>query len=317
VARLLASPCALGAQILRRRAAVVHINTSLNFRAYWRDCVYMLTAKLCGARVLCQVHGGMIAQFLAGSRFKRWAVRATLALPDAVVVLSTTQREACRSLVPQQIVLAIPNGVDAQRYAPRVRTALDRRGPLKLLYVGRLTREKGLYETIEALSLERLLTVPVELIVAGSGEEEAGLRAFAASHRLERKVTFTGPVFGDDKIALLSAADAFVLPSYSEGLPYALLEAMASGLPAIVTAMGAIPDVMTPGVHGLFVGPRDPVAIADAVLRLSADRALLAAMSAACRQRIVESYTVERVAGEFEALYGRLCSGRRLRVVAR
>jgi glycosyltransferase involved in cell wall biosynthesis len=90
---------------------------------------------------------------------------------------------------------------------------------------------------------------------------------------------------------------------------------MAAGLPAIVTAVGAIPDVIAPGVHGLFVRPRDPGAIAQAVARLAADRALLSTMSVACRKRIEDQYTIGRVAGEFTALYGRLCSGRRLRVV--
>jgi glycosyltransferase involved in cell wall biosynthesis len=275
----------------------------------------MLTAKACGARVLCQVHGGLLSRFISGSRFKRWAVRVSLALPDAVVVLSSSQREACRRIVPQQVVLAIPNGIDTNRYQARTRSTLDRREPFRLLYIGRLTREKGLYEAIGALSHERLRGLAVELIVAGSGEEVAGLRAWAAAQALEGKVNFAGPVFGEDKIALLNAADAFVLPSYSEGLPYALLEAMAAGLPAIVTAVGAIPDVIAPGVHGLFVRPRDPGAIAQAVARLAGDRALLSTMSVACRKRIEDQYTIGRVAGEFTALYGRLCSGRRLRVV--
>lgn len=311
-ARLAASPFALAALILRRHAALVHINTSLNFRAYWRDCVYMLAARLCGAQVICQMHGGMLSQFIAGGAIKRWAVRATLRLPDALVVLSAAQREACRSLVPQQLVLAIPNGI-AQPEALIARGSDA--GKLRLLYVGRLAKEKGLYELLHALSLLQARGIALELTIAGSGEEDAGLRNLAASLGIAERVVFAGAVFGEQKRRLLEAADAFVLPSYAEGMPYALLEAMGAGLPAIVTAVGAIPDVITPGVHGLFVGPRNAPAIADAIARLAQDRPLLRSMSLACRNRIAERYTIDRVAGEFAALYTRLCSGRHLRVV--
>lgn len=310
--RLVASPFVLAGLILRRHAAVVHVNTSLNFRAYWRDCVYVLAARLCGARVICQVHGGMLSQFIAGGPFKRWAVRATLGLPDALVVLSAAQREACRSLVPQQLVLAIPNGI-AWPEAPTARDSAA--GPLRLLYVGRLAKEKGLYELLHAFSLLHARGLAVELTIAGSGEEDSGLRQLAASLGIAEKLVFAGAVFGDQKRRLLESADAFVLPSYAEGMPYALLEAMAAGLPAIVTAVGAIPDVITPGVHGLFVQPRNAPAIAGAITRLAEDRRLLRSMSLACRNRIAERYTIDQVAGEFAALYTRLCSGRHLRVV--
>jgi glycosyltransferase involved in cell wall biosynthesis len=309
--RLASSPFVLAAQIVRRNAVLVHINTSLNFRAYWRDCVYVLAARLSGARVLCQVHGGMLSQFVAGGPIKRWLVRATLAMPDALVVLSTAQREACRSLVPQQLVLAIPNGIAAPNTVP----GTHRSGPLRLLYIGRLAKEKGLYEVMNALALSQARGVALHLTIAGSGEEEAGLRSLAATLGVAEAVTFAGAVFGERKRRLLESADAFVLPSYAEGMPYALLEAMSAGLPPIVTAVGAIPDVITPGVHGLFVRPRDPDAIADAIARLAANQPLAASMSAACRVRIAERYTIDRVASEFAALYARLCSGRRFRVV--
>jgi glycosyltransferase involved in cell wall biosynthesis len=95
-----------------------------------------------------------------------------------------------------------------------------------------------------------------------------------------------------------------LLPTYHrEGLPYALLEGMAAGLVPVVTRVGAIPDVVEPDVHGLFVPPRDPEALARALDALAADRALLARMSGASRERVATSYSVERLAGDFTALY--------------
>ena len=96
-----------------------------------------------------------------------------------------------------------------------------------------------------------------------------------------------------------------------------LLEGMAAGAPAITTRVGAIPDVVTEGVHGLFVPSRDSESIARAIGRLAADRDLLARMSAACRRRIASRYSMERLSGEVRRLYSEMCAGKRIKVLTR
>jgi len=113
-------------------------------------------------------------------------------------------------------------------------------------------------------------------------------------------------VFGNDKVKLLSGADVMVLPSYSEGLPYALLEAMAAGVPVIATPVGAIPDVASDGTHGFLVPPRDGKAIAEALAILAGDREKLSWMSRACRRRIRAAFSIERLAQELSYHYARL-----------
>src|SRR5438552_4923262 len=105
---------------------------------------------------------------------------------------------------------------------------------------------------------------------------------------------------------LLGECDLFMLPSYSEGLPYALLESMAAGVPVIATPVGAIPDVVADGTHGLLVPPRDSEAIANALATLSADRERLSWMSRACRRRIRAAFSIDRVAAELGQIYGAL-----------
>jgi len=111
-------------------------------------------------------------------------------------------------------------------------------------------------------------------------------------------------------VQLLAQADALALPSYSEGLPYSLLEAMAAGVVPIATPVGGIPDAVKSGEHGLLVEPRDAEAIAEAIAALAADRAQLARMSATCRKRIAAAYSIERVAKDFSELYWGLCAVR-------
>lgn len=306
--RLLLSPFFLAASIVFRHVSIVHINTSLNTRAYWRDIAYLAIAKAFGARVVYQVHGGELPQkFFAGSRILTGFLRWTLGLPDVVVVLAQVELTAYREFIPRQDVVVLPNGIDCRPYnaVPTVESTPDT--PLRLVYIGRVAREKGLYETLQGMRLARELGVDARLVIAGAGGEEQRLRRYAQALGIAQRVCFAGPVFGVDKVKLLAGADVMVLPSYSEGLPYALLEAMAAGIPVIATPVGAIPDVVTDGIHGFLVPTRDGKSIAESLAVLAGDRERLSWMSRACRRRIRAAFSIERLAQEFSVHYARLC----------
>ena len=314
LARFVLSPLQLAAAIARHGVELVHINTSLNAKSFWRDVAYVAAAKICGARVLYQVHGGGWDEFEKKGGVFAPLMRRMLRWPDAIVVLSREQLEAFRRAAPAQVIEIVPNGIDCAPYARynRAPAAADQPAdaPLRLIYIGRLVPGKGLLETIEALRLARSRGVNARLVIAGNGPEEPRLRQYAREAGLTREVSFVGAAYGDHKAQLLAEADALALASYTEGLPYSLLEAMAAGVVPIVTPVGAIPDVVTEGEHGLLVAPRDAGAIAQAITRLAADRELLARMSAACRKHIAAACSIERVARDFSQLYWGLCAAR-------
>ena len=309
VARFVLSPLHLAFAVMRNGVDLVHINTSLNAKAYWRDLAYLGVARLCGARVIYQVHGGLLDEFAAKRGPFTAFVRRMLHWPDAVVVLSREQLEAFRAAVPAQAVELVPNGIDCAPYACHERSPVGDTA-LRLIYVGRLVGGKGLLETIEGLRIARARGIAARLVIAGNGPEEPRLRDYVREAGLTRDVAFVGAAYGEHKAQLLAQADAFALPSYTEGLPYSLLEAMAAGVVPIVTAVGAIPDVVTDGEHGLFVAPRDAEAIAQAIATLAQDRAALERMSDAARKRIAAAYSIERVARDFSQLYWGLCATR-------
>lgn len=316
--RLLASPFALIAEIYRRRAALVHINTSLNARAFWRDLIYLFVVRGCGARVLYQVHGGALPQqFFPRGRIAAAVVGAVLRMADAIVVLGEIELEAWRRYLPGHPVLLCPNGIDVAQYARHPRAPADAAAPLKLVYIGRLAAEKGLYEVLAGLERARRRGINVRLALAGSGPDQARLRRFAEERGLGADVAFVGAVHGDEKVRLLCASDVLVLASHAEGLPYALLEGMAAGTPVITTRVGAIPDVVTERTHGLFVPLRDPEAIARAIETLAADRAMLERMREPCRQRIASGYSLGRLAGRFRNIYAEICAARQMKPLTR
>jgi glycosyltransferase involved in cell wall biosynthesis len=306
LARLAFSPLLLALAILRHRAVLVHLNTSLNRNAFWRDLAYLVVARLCGTRVIYQVHGGDLpAVFFRQSPLSTRLLRTALMLPEVVVLLAQSELQAYRRFVPQARLLLIAHGVATPAAPERLPVPAQGRA-LTLLFMGRLAREKGLYEALHALRLAALTGVKARILIAGEGAEEAGLRRHVAELGLESSVTFCGGVAGAQKDALIASADAFLLPSYGEGLPYALLETMAAGLPAIATRVGAIPDIVVHGTHGLLVPCRNAAAIAEAI-RLLADDERRARMAAACRARVRAGYSIERVVADFGRLYGELC----------
>lgn len=308
--RAAASPFQLAAAIVRLAPAIVHVNTSIDAKAYWRDLVYVLVAKLFGTRVVYQTHGGALRVFCGKSRILKRIVGTALGWPDVVVTIAQVETESARDLAPSARVVLVPNGTDCTALINAERPLSSPGAPLRLLYMGRLVRTKGLFETLQAMRLVRNRGVETHLTIAGDGPIEQELRERARTLHIDDITTFAGAVFGERKAELLRQAEVALLPSYHlEGLPYALLEGMAAGQAPIVTRIGATPEVVQEDVHGLFVPPRDAEALARAIASLAYDRAKLARMGAAARQRVATYYSVQRLAADFTALYRSLIEG--------
>src|SRR5258708_29826145 len=178
------NPFALAATIMFRRVSLVHINTSLDPGAYWRDLADLAVAKMLGARVVYQVHGGQLPQrFLAGRLFLTALVRRLLLMPDLVIVTARSELDAYRELIPEQHVVALPNGIDCRRYAaiPTVRSQPEE--PLRLVYIGRVARGKGPYEALQGLRLPPALGVGARLPNPGNGAEGTRLPPSAQARR--------------------------------------------------------------------------------------------------------------------------------------
>jgi glycosyltransferase involved in cell wall biosynthesis len=306
IARLIASPIALVTAVWRTGAGIVHINSSLEPKAYWRDIVYLAIAWLLRRKTVWQVHGGALPREFLPRPLGTWWLRRTLSVADAIVVLAGNELRAYREFLPHRRVVLVANAIATQSPGGMTAVAGSRSagGPLRLAYVGRLARDKGVFEVVEAVRLLLDEGCTTRLTVAGTGGCEMVLREMVARLGLADAVTFTGAVFGDEKFRLWSSADIFAFPTYHrEGLPYALLEAMIAGAVPVTCRVGAIADVITDHEHGVFVPPRDPQALARAIAQLARDRKQLAAMSQAAQRRVRERYTVTRMAREIAAVY--------------
>ncbi len=305
IARYLCDPLLFGLFVLRNKAHIVHINTSLLTKSYWRDMLFLLVARLLQRRVVYQVHGGLLPEEFFACRVLRALLRTVLRSADVVVLLAQVELRAYRAFVPEVQLEVVANGIESNPSA-RMSAASKARGHLQLAYVGRLVADKGLFEALNAMSILATEGRDMHFTVAGSGPDEARLRATSDRLGLADRVHFAGPLFGDAKDELWRAAHVFVFPTVHEGLPYSLLEAMAAGAVPVATRVGAIPDVLTHGVHGLLLDSRGPEELAAALRRLDDDRESLARMAQAGRSRIIDHYSVERLADDFQRLYSGL-----------
>lgn len=291
-----------------RRADVIHVQTALMpLLPLARALALCVAGRLGGAAVLCHVHSGRVnsgqAEAFSPPAYVRLLLRG-LAVADAVLTVSRVGAAALRPLVPGTVVEDVDNAVDVDAF-PTAPLAGD---PPTLLYVGTLSRRKGLVDLMRALELlaARGGTAYRLQVVGGSaevGETEAeDLRAAvrAAGH----ESALLGPRSPEQVRQHLTQADVFVLPSHWEGQPIAILEAMASGVPVVVTAVGANPDVVRDGVDGLVVPSHDPAALADALERVLRDADLRRRLGASARERAAERHDSAVLRQRMTALYG-------------
>jgi glycosyltransferase involved in cell wall biosynthesis len=309
VARTFISPFAFAVCLLRSRPQIVHINTSFEPKGYWRDIVYLGVAKALRRKVVYQVHGGaMPAEFFGGNRALTALLRRILGWADVVVLLAHSEMAAYSAFAPLARLTRIANAVSLSEVDLSPARYL-KGGPLEIVYVGRLAANKGIFESIEAMRILRDRGVEARLTLAGSGDAAAAATQAVQAAGLSDRVRVLPPVFATDKQRLWQQAHVFVFPTYHrEGLPYALLEAMACGAVPVAATVGAIPDVMQHEVHGLFVPAHDPQAVATALERLANDRPRLHRLAVAAHERVVDHYSIARLAQEFAAVYAKLAN---------
>jgi len=270
--------------------------------------------------IVMKFGGSGVIPLMRGSRagrleldwLRRWAARL-LVLNQGMVA------EAIADGFSLHHLSWMPNPVDVNVFCParpgeaaawRQRHSIPADAPV-VVYVGRLSHEKGLPGLLRGFALAAKTAPTAFLLLVGDGAQRGALEAMARELGLgPSQIRFTGAVETAQVPSWLQSSDVFALTSPSEGFSCALLEAMAAGLPAVVTDIPANRQLIDPEVHGLMVRFDDPADIAQALLRLLHDAASRQRMGQAARQRVVESYSTAQVADRYEALLGEVLAAR-------
>jgi colanic acid/amylovoran biosynthesis glycosyltransferase len=192
-------------------------------------------------------------------------------------------------------------GVDPALYTPR--PFRENPSPFEILFVGRLVPVKGLFILVAAV--DRLVRQgrSIHLRIAGDGPDRAGLERNVAERGLNSHVIFEGWQNSDSVRALYRAADLFVLPSFAEGIPVVLMEAMAMEIPCVATRITGIPELIRDQVDGLLVTPSSAEELAAAMARLMDDPKLRRGLGTSARQRILENYDLQGNTGQLGSIF--------------
>ena len=283
--------------LLARRVGLLHLHTSSG-PSFWRKACFACLAFAFGRPVLLHIHSGEFMSFYRDGcgPLRRRLVRFVLARSARVIALSRSLRTLTLTIAPRARVVCIPNPVIAVDGQPR-----QLRDPVAL-FLGKICAEKGVFDLLHAWKLVQAGIHGARLVLAGEGDLTA-VRQQIVRLGLVDSVELPGWVSGVDKDRLLARTAVCVLPSYFEGMPMSLLEAMACGIPCVASSIGGIPDMITQGVEGCLIQPGDVQALAEGLIALLTHEERYAAMSLAALARFDSEFSADRVIPRLEKLY--------------
>lgn len=291
-------------ELLRFRPAIVHIHTA-PYWVYWETAIYLAACKICHIPCALQLHYSFELFYSSCSPVLQRLVLWVLRLTTVFVVICKKDQQFLEEIGASWITtIYLPNCVDVQglrRSSAQTLQARTHREDLEVLFMGGSdTKRKGLPELLKAIPaiVQRFPGVRFRLVAVPPDLVESVL----PSEHLDRCV-IEGWAADREKAERLERAGLFVLPTHGEGMPIAILEAMASGLPIVATDVAGIPDMVRHEQEGLLIPPGDVPALVAAITRLLGCPDLRLAMGHRGAKRVDEEYDLPRGVENWDRLY--------------
>lgn len=292
------------AVLLSGKVELVHVHAAMR-GSFWRKGLFSSLARLFKVPVILHLHGSEMKPFYASQKpFAQKLIRSHLEKADRVLVLSESWRAFVSSIAPAARITVVPNYVTVSPLPDRATRRLK-----DILFLGLIGPRKGTFDLIDSFAEIAPSHADARLVIGGNGQVED---AAAQIDRLglDGQAILAGWVDGPRKAELLAECGIYALPSYNEGLPMSVLEAMAAGLAVVTTRVGGIPELVTDGVDGLLIEPGDKAGLAAALDRLLAEDGFRQRIADAGRARIEAAYSDRTVLPMLHAIYGEVAAGR-------
>jgi len=287
-----------GKELSANRPDMVHIHSSFG-PSFYRKIPFIYMAAWKRIPVVNHIHGAEFDAFYENaSDRKKKLIRKVYNKCQMLIALSDEWKERLKQIVPEEKICVIEN------YC-RIPASVEMERKRQILFLGEIGKRKGCFD-IPAICekvLEREKQVSV--VVAGDGAVEQ-LKQLLRAGNIETEVSFPGWVRGGDKEKLLRESGIFLFPSYHEGMPMAVLEAMAYGLAVVTTKVGGIPKLIEHGVSGYLYEPGDISGMAQGIKELIADDGLRRQMGMAAREKAIQCYSMEGHVKKLLELYERV-----------
>ncbi|MEO6287009.1 MAG: glycosyltransferase family 4 protein [Dyadobacter sp.] len=280
---------------------VLHIHGA-SFGSFYRKYLIFLLAKyVFGKKFVYHLHAAEFHTFYAETNsLAKKLVQHLINESDSIIVLSKSwENFILTNFTPKQVSI-LPNPVEIPDNSMQKDLTDD--SNISFLFLGRIGDRKGLFDLLDVISRNRgFYQDNITLTIGGDGEVEK-LQAYIANHQLNGFVNYAGWVDGKLKHELLNACDILLLPSYNEGLPIAILEAMSYGKPIIASHVGGIPEVVKEGINGYLITPGDKNDLENKIDTVIHNKTMLNFMGAESL-RIVSSYDIREVLKQVQSIY--------------
>lgn len=276
---------------------ILYLTVAQNSLAFIRDGLFIIAGKLfSNAKIVIHFRGQNYYRFyLESNFFLKNYINKVFRYCDAGIVLGANLREMVSKWFTADQIFVIPNGTN---FNPNLNNKKFIGDKICLGYMGYLAEEKGVDDLIQAVHEVTKIKNNVKLLLAGEFafnnlEFQKRIYSFIEKNGLQSSVEFRGRITGDEKEKFFLETDIFVFPSWTEGHPNVILEAMSSACPVIATDVGAISESVINGTNGYLVTPRAPKELADKIVLLINDKKLISEMSHNSRKLFEEKFTTD------------------------
>lgn len=279
---------------------IVHIHGAAN-ASFYRCKMFIRLAKKYDKKVILHEHAADFVDFFNAADEKTDIVE-TINACDCLIVLSNSWKDYFASIGIEESKIQVLNNIVSP---PIAENKPHDDGKLHLMYMGEISNRKGAFDLLKAVSDNKDFFKDRLLLRMGGNEVDGDIRTYIKEHGLDGIVSYEGWISGQRKTDSLTWEDVYILPSYNEGLPIAILEAMSYSHPVISTPVGGIPEVVENGVNGILVHPGNTREIAGAIKRYIEQPETVAVEGGKSYER-VKAFFPEAVFNELEKIYNKL-----------
>ncbi|MBX9969226.1 glycosyltransferase family 4 protein [Priestia aryabhattai] len=286
--------------LLIDKPELIHIHSSFG-PSFYRKIPFIYMASWAKRPVINHCHGADFNNFyLNASDKKKRLVEKIYNKCSIIIALSEEWKARLSKIVSSEKVVVIENYSIIQENSLAER--LTRKCNKQILFLGEIGHRKGGYDIPEVVEKLAKSLPDVKFIIGGSGDIQQ-ITKLLKSKKVEGNVVFPGWVRSEEKDRLLRESDIFFLPSYNEGMPMSILDAMGYGLPIVSTNVGGIPKIVMNDCNGYLCNPGDNEGFAEAIRYILTDKSKRKRMGKASMKIVIDSYSLEAHISKLEAVY--------------
>ena len=298
------------------RIELGHIHMA-SYGSCTRKSIIIRLLKLLNIKIIIHIHGARFNKFYETSSIrKKKKIKKILNEAEQVIVLSESWKDFFTEIVEKEKIVVLHNAVNLPKLELKEK---DKQDCKNILFLGRLGERKGIYDILNAAKQikeefqnmhlkdneqksSKDFSQNIKMILAGDGEIEK-VKDIVKQENLEEIIEVKGWVDSKEKEILLKKADIYILPSYDEGMPMSILEAMSYSLPVVTTEVGGIPEIVKDNENGILIKPGDIEGLKESILKLVNDEKIRKDLGSRARDTIKEKFNIENQIYKLEELY--------------